>query len=364
MKFTVSKALISDALGNVQTGAGKSTMPILANVKIEAKDGQATFVTTDLDFTAVATIPCNVIEEGATTLPAKLLMSAISRAADGDISIEVSKENERAVIQAGVSLFRINGLPAADFPRLPEEDGDEAEFTIPQGDLKSIMRRTMYAMTDDDTRRALRGINFKFSEGKLKVAATDGRRLAYAEYAPQEPYAFELDFILPSKCVCELVRNLGTAGDAVFTRRKTLIRVKISDSLVLYSKLIDDAYPPYNRVIPTSNDKTVVVDRMQLIGAIERVSVFADGNTLKLNFANNNLTLTSANTEVGDAKDDVPVKYDGEPIEARYNHYYLLDVLKASDDDDITFLFNEGTTPVIIKDSGAGMAVVMPLRVN
>ena len=364
MKFTVSKALISDALRKVTPVATKGALPILANVKVEANKTSVTFVTSDLDLSVIASIPCNVIEEGATTLPAKILSDAIGRAADGDVSIEVSSATEKAKISAGTSTFRLTGLPAADFPKFPSADDHEVEFTIPQSVLKEVLRRTVYAMSKDDTRRTLKGLNLKFAEGKLVAAATDGRRLAVAEYVPETAFDFEVEVTVPDRTVVELARHVGNNGEAVISRKNSQMSVKLSDGLTLMTRLVDDTYPNYRQVIPKESPKTIIVDRAQLISAIERVSVFSENNTIKLSFASGVLTLSSESADMGDAKDDVAIKYDGEPFEARYNNLYLLDVLKSSDDDEITFLFSAGSAPVIVKDSQPGLAVIMPLRIS
>lgn len=364
MKFTVSKALISDALRKVTPVATKGALPILANVKVDAVGQTLTFTTSDLDLSVIDSIPGNVTEEGSTTLPAKLLSDAISRAADGDVAIEVDGTTEKARISAGTSTFRLSGLPAAEFPKFPAAGSDETEFSMPQSVLKEVLRRTIYAMSKDDTRRTLKGLNLKFAEGKLVAAATDGRRLAVSEYQPESAFNFEFEVTVPDRTVVELLRHLGNSGDAVISRKNTQMSVRLSDGLTLMTRLVDDAYPNYRQVIPKDTPKTIGVDRALLVSAIERVSVFSENNTIKLSFAPGVLTLSSESVDMGDAKDDVAIKYDGEPFETRYNNLYLLDVLKASDDDEINFLFSAGSAPVIVKDSQPGLAVIMPLRIN
>lgn len=362
MKITVSRSLLSDALRKVQgLAGGKNSMPILSNVKIEAKDQKMTFMTTDLDISVVCEITCNVVEEGAITLPAKLLSDAIARAPEGDVSLEVS--NEKSIVRAGSSVFKIVGLPANEFPVLPTPEGEEVDFVIPQEVMKSLIRRTAYAMCQDETRRILRGLHIKFEEGFLTCVATDGRRMAIAEYKPEEPYQFSLNFTLPAKTVAEMNKNIGSSGNIIFRKCASQIEAKYDNGIIIYSKIIDDAYPNYAQVIPKGNDNIITIDRALLVSAIERVGVFAEAQSMKFDFSNGELKLQSS-TESGNGEEAVPAKYDGEAINATFNHDYILDALKSIDDDEVKFAFSDGSRPVIITCSMPGLALVMPLRIS
>ena len=363
MKITVSRSLLADALRKVQgLASGRNSMPILSNVKIEAKDQKARFTTTDLDISVVLEIPCNVVNEGATTLPAKLLSDAITRATEGDVSLEVDDNTNKSTILAGSSVFRITGLSALDFPTLPAVETDK-EFSIPQGVLKNLLRRTSYAMSQDETRRVLQGLHVQFEDGFLSCVATDGRRLAVAEYHPDEKYPFSLEFNLPGKAVNELVKHLGSTGNVVFNKCATQITASLDSGVVIYTRLVDDVYPNYRQVIPKDNTNEIKVDRQILISAIDRVGIFSEAHSMNFEFKDDELKLTSY-TDTSKGEEGVPVKFDCEPIVATFNHSYILDVLKSIDDDEVTFLFSDGTRPVIIKDSLPGLALVMPLRVG
>lgn len=363
MKMTVSRSLLSDALRKVQgLAAGKSALPILSNVKIEAKGQKAIFTTTDLDITVVNETPCNVIEEGSVTIPAKLFSDAIARSSEGDVSIEVGSDC-KAVIRAGSSIFRIAGMPAADFPVLPVPAGEESDFTLPQEVLKSIFRRVGFAMSQDDTRRTLKGMYVVFDDGFLSCVATDGRRLSIAEYRPDDPYQLSLSFILPAKSVFEIQKNLGSTGNIEFKKCGSQITATFDSGIVIYSKLIEDSYPNYKQVIPTGNDKTVIIDRFVLMSAIERVGLFSEAQSMKFEIANNEIKLQSS-TETGKGEEAVPVKYEGEVIHTTFNHAYILDVLKSLDDDEVKFAFSDGARPVVITSSMPGLSLVMPLRVS
>ena len=364
MNITVARSLLADALKKVQgLAATKSSLPILSNVKIEAQEQKVRFTTSDLDMTNVLEISCNVIEEGDITLPAKLLSDAIVRSPEGDISIKVDTKTCKATICAGTSTYKIAGLPATEFPPLPTFEGNEETFVIPQEVLKSMFRRTEFAMSQDETRRTLKGMLVKFDEGKLSCVATDGRRLSVAEYHPEEAYSISLSFILPAKSVYELMKNLGTTGNVAFKKCASQITATLDNGMVIYSKLIEDAYPNYAQVIPRNNTKEVLVDRVALISSIERVGIFSEAFAMKFDFASNELKLSSS-TETDNGEEIVPVKYEGEPIATTFNHHYILEALKSMDDDEVKLAFLDGASPVILSCSQPGLVVVMPLRVQ
>ena len=361
MKITVSRSLLSDALRKVQGLAGGKGMPILSNVKIEVKGDKARFTTTDLDLSVVVEISCNGIEEGAITLPAKLLSEAIARAPEGDVSLEADTTTNKAVIHAGSSTFRMTGLPATDFPMLPETEEEKVEFSMPQDTLKTLFRRTAYAMSTDDTRRGLRGVHMKFADGFLTMAATDGRRLAVMEYHPEQAYGFDMAITLPEKAVAEIMKHLGTTGDVSFSQSKMQMKITLDSGIILFSKLIDDVYPDFRRVIPQNNEIEIDVDRIALMSAIERVGVFSEAYAMHFDIANAEIGL-SCSTEAGNSQEGVPVKYDGEALHTMFNHEYILDALKPMDDDVVKFSFSAEGGPIVIKGSDTGLVVVMPLR--
>lgn len=364
MKLTVSRSLLSDSLRKVQgLASGRNTMPILSNIKIEAFEQHVTFTSTDIDLTVITEMPCNVTGQGAVTLPAKLLCGAIDRAVEGDVSIDIDDKTCKAVIKSGNSVFRITGLSADEFPKLPEIKENSISFSIPQEVLKSLIRKTAFAISPEETRLALRGVHFEFADGFLTCAATDGRRLAVAEYHPEEAYDVTLKFTLPTKSVGEINKHLGTSGVVKITKNDSQITAALDNGVVMYSKIIDVDYPNYKMVIPKGNTKVVIVDREAFIDSVYRVGLFSEANSMKFEFANNEIKLSSS-LDGGAGNDIIPAKYDGDTIEATYNHNFIIDALKSMDDDEVKFEFSTGAEPVIIKDSCPGLSIIMPLRVN
>ena len=364
MKFKIVRSKFLEGLKKVQNiVASKGTMQILQNVLIEAKDKQLLLTTTDLDISIRSAIGCDVEVEGATTLPVKLLFNVVSKAAEGPVEVNVDGQ-DRAVINAGTATFKLAGMSVVDYPALPV-DQNTFEYVLPQITLKEMLRKTAYAVSQDDTRKTLKGVLMSFREGKLTTVATDGRRLALVEHEIELPKEAEKDVILPSKVVNELQRSLSTDGDVRITIEKTQIAFKMGETKV-YSKLLDEVYPNYRQVIPASCAEHITVDRQLLLSALDRASVMTmeESNSTRLTFDSNQLIVSSRAAEVGEVRDIGPIKYDGQKIDIVFNPNFVMDPLKAIDEDEVTIELNNGSSPALIKCSVPFLYVMMPLRIN
>ena len=364
MKFKIIRSQFLEGLKSVQNiVAGKGSLPILQNVMLVAEGDSIKLTTTDLDISIKSEVQGEILEAGETTLPVKLLFTSITKAAEGEIEISVD-ESEKATIKAGSARFKLQGMPKKEFPQLPEE-GEAYIYNLPQVTLREMLRKTAYAASQDDTRRTLKGVLMSFRDSKLTMVATDGRRLALVEQEVEFPKAAEKDIVLPAKAVQELQRSLAGEGELSIMVQKSQICFKL-DKLQIYSKLIDDAYPNYKQVIPKSCAEKIVIDRQLLLDALDRASVMTmdEAHSTKLIFEANRLTVTSAANDIGEAKDEVPIKYAGEKIEIMFNPSYVMDPLKAIDDDEVSINLNDGHSPAVIKCSLSFLYVLMPLRVN
>ncbi|MCR5751031.1 MAG: DNA polymerase III subunit beta [Kiritimatiellae bacterium] len=364
MKFKIIRSKFIDGLKAVQNVvAGKGSLPVLQNVLLEGKGKELTLTTTDLDISIRAVVECEIVEQGVSTLPVKLLFNSISKAAEGEIEVEIDAK-ERASIKAGSAKFKLAGLPESDFPRLPKDEEAYA-YMIPQATLREMLRKVFYAASQDDTRRTLKGVLMSFKDSKLTMVATDGRRLALIEEELEFPKDAERDIVLPSKVVQELLRSLGGEGETAVTVQKTQVSFKMG-SVMIYSKLMDDVYPNYKQVIPSETKEKITVDRQLLLDALDRASVMTmdEAHSTKLIFSEGKLTVSSAASDIGEAKDEVPIKYVGETIEIIFNPTYVMDPLKAIEDDEISININNGHSPAVIRCSIPFLYVLMPLRVS
>ena len=364
MNFKITRSQFLEGLKTVQNIVpSKGALQIIQNIMLEARGNRLYLTTTDLDISILCVVACDVSGEGATTLPAKLLFNTIAKAPEGMVEVDVDAQ-DRAVIKAGSSASKLSGMSVVDYPALPK-DSDSFEYVLPQITLREMLRKTAYAASQDDTRKTLKGVLTSFKGGKLTMVATDGRRLALVEHEIELPAEAEKDVILPSKVVNELQRSLTTDGDVRITIEKTQIAFKMGQTKV-YSKLLDEVYPNYRQVIPESCTERISVDRQLLLSALDRASVMTveESNSIRLTFDSNQLIVSSRAAEVGEVRDIVPIKYDGAKIEIVFNPNYVMDPLKAIDEDEITMELNDGTKPALIKCSVPFLYVMMPLRIN
>jgi DNA polymerase-3 subunit beta len=236
---------------------------------------------------------------------------------------------------------------------------------MPRQTLHEMLRKTSYAASQDDTRRTLKGVLMSFKDEKLTMVATDGRRLALVEKEMEFPKNAERDIVLPAKAVQELQRSLSGEGEVRISVQASKISFSL-EGVKIYSKLIEDVYPNYRQVIPSACKECIAVDRQLLLSALERVSVMTmdEAHSTRLTFDANKLTVTSAASDIGEARDDVPIKYAGEKIDIMFNPNYVMDPLKAIDDDEITIELNNGSSPAVIRCSVPFLYVMMPLRIN
>ena len=364
MKFRIIRSKFIEGLKSVQNiVAGRGSLPIIQNVLLEAEGGELRMTTTDLDISIRTVCSCEVIEGGSSTLPVKLLFNAIAKVAEGDVEVEIDA-NERASIVAGHANFKLVGMPSSEYPVLPKDE-DAYAYIIPQQTLREMLRKVAYAASQDDTRRTIKGVLMSFLDSKLTMVATDGRRLALVENEIEFPKEAEKDIVLPSKAVAELQRSLGGDGEASVIVQKSQICFRLGN-VMIYSKLMEDAYPNYRQVIPKETAEHIVVDRQLLLDALDRASVMTmdEAHSTKLIFSSGKLTVSSAASDIGEAKDEVPIKYAGQTIEIMFNPTYVMDTLKAIDDDEVTINLNDGHSPAVITCSIMFLYVIMPLRIS
>ena len=365
MKLRIIRSKFIEGLKTVQNiVGGKGSLAVLQNVLLEASGKELKMTTTDLDISISTVCECEVLEAGNTTLPVKFLFNAISKVVEGDVELYVDAK-DRATIQAGKAKYNIAGLPYTDFPKLPNDE-QSCEYKILQATFKEMLRKVYYAASQDDTRRTLKGVLVSFKDGNVTMVATDGRRLALTKNELEFPKSAEKDIVLPSKAVAELQRSLNGEGEAIMQVNKTQLCFKFENTTI-YSKLMDEVYPNYNQVIPKETIHEIAVDRQLLLDALERVNVMTmdEAHSTKLIFSEGKLTVTSAASDIGDAKDEVEIKYSGEEkIEIIFNPNYIMDCLKAIDEDEITVNLNDGHSPAIIKCKSPFLYVLMPLRIS
>ncbi|MEM7698465.1 MAG: DNA polymerase III subunit beta [Verrucomicrobiota bacterium] len=363
MKFQIEKDVFQEALTTVQNVVStRTTLPILSNVMIEADELGLQLSTTDLDVTITKRVPAKVAEVGATTLPARRLASIVRELAVSDIEFEVDPEHT-ATVRSGQSFFRILGLAPSEFPVLGEFENPR-QFTIDQKLLKEALRKTAYAISTDETRYVLNGVNCLIGEGMLTLVATDGRRLAMVEQDLEMPDAGETAVIIPTKAVNELQRSLSDEGSMKVALTANQASFELNDSL-LVTKLIEGNYPNFRQVIPGEALHRIVIEREIFLDAVKRVSLLANEktNSIKFIFDDNKLSLSANSPEVGEAEETIDVRYEGPRMVVAYNPEFVMAPLRNLDQDEVFLdLIDEGS-PGVLKIDEPFLYVIMPMRV-
>jgi DNA polymerase-3 subunit beta len=364
MKFDISKEEFLDAIQQVQHVVGaRTTLPILSNVLIRARDNVLELTTTDLDVGVSCTVPAEVSEPGATTLPARKLATIIRELPAEAVSVSVDAKNT-ANIRSGASIFKVLGLSSEEFPALPPFD-EAREYKLGQGMLRDSLRKTSYAISTDETRYVLNGILFAFRDNRLTMVATDGRRLAMVENDVDFPESLEADLIVPTKAVNELARLLEDQGEVTIRVSHSQVAFDLGNALLI-SKLIDGNYPNYRQVIPGEPRERIPLEREALLRAISRVSLLASdkSSSVKFSFTPGSLEIVASSPDVGEARETLAVKYNGEPITIAFNPEFAMAPLRNLAVEEVTLNLIDEISPGVLRSGTGFLYVIMPMRVN
>lgn len=372
MRVILERSNLLKSLGHVhRVVERRNTIPILSNVLLTTEGSSLELKATDLDLEMTEAVPASVEQGGGTTVPAHLLYDIVRKLPDGaEVMLKTDDSGNSMSVIAGRSTFRLQCLPQADFPELSAGNFSHA-FQVQSDLVKLLIDKTQFAISTEETRYYLNGIFLHTVEanGKLmlRAVATDGHRLARAEIEAPAGSEGMPGIIIPRKTVGELQKLLDEPDVAVSVQLSdTKIRFEIG-SVVLTSKLIDGTFPDYQRVIPTTNDKELVVDRASFAAAVDRVSTVSTerGRAVKLSISNGQVTLTVNNPDSGSATDELPAFYEAEPIDIGFNARYLLDVAAQLSGENARFLFADVGSPTLIQDPADErvLYVLMPMRV-
>lgn len=364
IKFTVTKEHILDGLQRVQNVVStRTTLPILSNTLLQADAKSLSLTTTDLDVAVRCSVEADVSKQGATSLPARKLFSILKEVPAAEIEVEVDDRNA-ASIRCGSSFYKIMGLPAEEFPKFPKADGGKS-LKIEQAVLRDMLKKTAYAVSNDETRYVLNGVYMSFKADKLTVVATDGRRLALIEHEVEIPKGGETEFILPTKAVGELQRLLADKGDLKLWVGDNQVICEI-DGTTLVSKLIEGAYPNFRQVIPSEVKERIQLERELLLSALHRASILASekSQSVKLSFAKNTLTISATTPEVGEAKETLAINYKGKELAIAFNPLYLMDPLRNLDADEVFLELSDELSPGVVKINAPFLYVLMPMRMS
>ncbi|MEO5372919.1 MAG: DNA polymerase III subunit beta [Alphaproteobacteria bacterium] len=372
MKLTIERSALLKTLGHVQSVVERrTTIPILANVRLDAVDGSLGLNATDMDLEIVERTAAEIMREGRTTAPAHTLYDIARKLPEGaQVELALDDDEGQLVLRSGRSRFSLACLPVEDFPVM-SGSGMPHTFALSAADLRGLIDRTRFAISTEETRFYLNGIylHATVSEGVdvLRAVATDGHRLARVEVPLPEGAAGMPGVIIPRKTVAELRKLIDeTTADVTVTLSEVKMRFAF-DAVVLTSKLIDGTFPDYERVIPAENDKIMEVDRRQFAEAVDRVSAISSekSRAIKVSVDKGGVTLSASSPESGSATEEVEARYDAGPIEIGFNSRYLLDILAQIEGDAARFAMADSGSPTVVREvaDASAVYVLMPMRV-
>ena len=368
MKFSVNQKDLQNSLNYCQGVIEKrSTLPILSNVLLEAKNENLKITATDLDLIFIQNIKnVDIEEEGQTTTSCSTLYDIVRKFNNEKINFYLASEN-KINLESDNSSFNLNCLKATDFP-ITESNFKENEFILNSKKLLKLLNKCKFSVSSDETRHYLSGIFFHVTDndGKkfLTAASTDSHRMAISKTLLSDEINFD-PIILPKKTIFQLCSLLDHYdGDIKISNLKSKIKFEFNNT-ILMSKLIDGKFPNYFQVIPKDNQKKLEIDLKPFLTSVDRVaSVSLDKKDgLKMNLINNNLNLSVNNSNSGDGKESLSVKFDHE-LDISFNPRYLLDVASNMDGNKIEFYLKESGSPALIKDPSDfdSIYVIMPMK--
>ena len=372
MEFTVSKAdLVTELSLSQGVVEKKTTIPILSNVLLEAAGDRVTLTATDLELGIRCSCPARVKKEGAGTVPARKLLEYTRLLPEGDINMKFL-ENHWANITSGRSKTRIAGMSRESFPELPQMPEPAAE--IPVKSLASMIGRTGFAISMEESRFTLNGALLLIQPGGMTMVATDGHRLAFVQSGTAEAGAGDKAFraLVPKKAMAELVKLADQAPDdakAIFAGDENHLFFQIGHRLLITRKLTGN-FPDYERVLPKDHSLTARLQKEDIRSAIDRVSQFADerSRAIRVQFTNSEVKVFASSMEMGESEESVPAEYQGPDLEIGFNAQYLLDFLRAIPQDHVSFELKDQKSAGEMRPSAETVPdqyryVVMPMRI-
>jgi DNA polymerase-3 subunit beta len=373
MKFTIDRADLLRSLNHVHSVVERrNTIPILANVLLRADKDSLSLTTTDMDLEIVDSVPAKTGSPGTTTVPAHTLYDIARKLPDGsNVEIAGGAGDTALTVKAGKSTFRLGCLPTEDFPKMGSSEQFSYNFAIPAADLRTMIDRTRFAISSEETRYYLNGIYLHATESEgvavLRAVATDGHRLARFEMPLPEGAKDMPGVIIPRKAINEIRKLVEEAGDKIEIGLSDNKLRFAFDHITLTTKLIDGTYPDYERVIPKNNDKTLEVNPAMLASAVDRVSTVSSekSRAVKLTLGGKTMTLSVNSPESGSASEEIEIRFNAGPMEIGFNSAYLMDVTRQIEGEGCRISLSDPASPSNIQDvsDNSSLYVLMPLRV-
>ncbi len=365
MNFTITRQNLHTGLAAVSASIpSKTTLPVLSNILFEAKEDGVWMSGTDLDVSVRVKVLAEVKEAGSLTAPGKKLQEIARELPDQPVS--VTTRGDQIELKCGRSHFKLNGLPAEEFPSLAEVDFSSG-LTVTGKDLHSLIHRTSFAVSTEESRPILNGVLWELRDGGMKMVATNGHRLARMGLRVEATGTPSADFIVPPAALSQVQRLFKDEDDIEVARSDNHLGFRAASTEV-YTRLIEGTYPNYEQVIPRDNDKIATIDKKSFESAVRRMAVVASDQThrIRLKFESGRVHLNVLTPDLGEGHDELEIGYDGGELEIGFNANYLLEVLRYMPSDEVKLSFKAPERAATLEPVGDEeldyLCLVMPLR--
>lgn len=367
MRFTISREKLLEGLQAVASAVpAKTTLPVLANLLVETTERGIRLSATDLDIAVSTEISADVESAGAITIPARKLSEIVRELPPASVKVSATGEH-RVSIECGRSKFKLVGLPRDEFPTFPTVRFNDS-WRVKSGDLQSLIQHTAFAVSTEESRPILNGVLWELREDRMRMVATNGHRLAKMEMPLTGSNAPAGDLIIPPKAL-EQIRKLFPAEEELEIARGDNHLGFKSPFTSVFTRLVEGPYPNYEQVIPKDNDRYCLADKAALTGALKRMSVIASDQThrIKMSFNTGMLKFSVTTPDLGEAQDELPIKYTGDQLDIGFNATYLLEILRYMPTDEVRLTFKAPERAATIEPEGWSdpakyLCLVMPLR--
>ncbi|MHB8918237.1 MAG: DNA polymerase III subunit beta [Desulfocucumaceae bacterium] len=368
MKFLIDKENLHRAIQNVQRAISpRSPLPILTGILFQCSDNSLRLTATDMEMSINSSVPAEVREPGELVIPARYISDFAKRLPDVPIEFETIGGGKLATIRYGQSEFNINGYSASEFPVMQVPEG-EFSFTVPSEGLKDIIRKVIYASSNDDSRPVFTGVLLEIEGDNATMVATDTFRMAMKKFKIDTPAPGLINIVVPGKTLNEAVRVMGGSENEK-------VRVSLSKSHILFetedtvitSRLISGRFPSYRQVIPEGFECILRASIRDLTDSAERASLLAgERNSLVMFQSTKEGVVISVRSENGWIREDIPASVEGESFDILFNVRYLTDVLRSCDGEEILIKLTGTYTPALLTppEDGEYLAIIVPARTS
>jgi DNA polymerase-3 subunit beta len=367
MRFTISREKLQEGLSAVAASIpARATLPVLANILVATTDKGIRLSGTDLDIAVSTEVAADVETPGAITIPAKKLTEIARELPPSPVKMAAAG-GQRVTLDCGRSHFRIQGLPGDDFPNFPAVRFDES-WRIRSGELQKLISHTSFAVSTEESRPILNSILWGLRPGSMQMIATNGHRLAKMEVPIESSGAPSVDLIVPPKAF-EQIRKLFPADEELEIACGENHLGFRSPFTAVYTRLIEGPYPPCDHLFPKDNDRVAIIDKVALTSTLKRMSVIASdaSHRIRLSFNSGMLRFSVQSPDLGEATDELAVRYTGDQLDIGFNASYLLEILRHMPTEAVKFTFKAAESAAVLepegwKDPASFRCLVMPLR--